>query len=185
MSNGISTRQNEESNIARLAAQRQLYRDVNRMEILNVVLTVAIPIGLSFVQDIVGWAKTAACIVSLVMLGLSFVIDSWQKEKKRLAATIQQEFDLDVFNMEWDRKLYGAQTNLNTAIAAASKESGIVYLCGMITDITQLLSVSGRRYSPILYVHIPVNQHWYRVPLLDITERRSRLSGGDGATCPD
>lgn len=121
MSNGISTRQNEESNIARLAAQRQLYRDVNRMEILNVVLTVAIPIGLSFVQDIVGWAKTAACIVSLVMLGLSFVIDSWQKEKKRLAATIQQEFDLDVFNMEWDRKLYGAQKNLNTAIAAASK----------------------------------------------------------------
>ena len=109
MSNGISARQNEESNIARLAAQRQLYRDVNRIEILNVVLTVAIPIGLSFVQDIVGWAKTATCIVSLVMLGLSFVIDTWQKEKKKLAATIQQEFDINVFNMEWDRKLYGAR----------------------------------------------------------------------------
>lgn len=122
MSNGISTRQNEESNIARLAAQRQLYRDVNRIEIFNVILTVAIPIGLSFVQDIFSWAKTTACIVSLAMLGLSFVIDTWQKEKKRLAATIQQEFDIDVFNMEWDRKLYGAHKNLNTEIAAASKK---------------------------------------------------------------
>lgn len=76
MSNGISTRQNEESNIARLAAQRQLYRDVNRIENLNVILTVVIPIGLSFVQDIFSWAKTIACTVSLVMLGLSFVMDN-------------------------------------------------------------------------------------------------------------
>ena len=122
MSNGISARQNEESNIARLAAQRQLYRDVSRIEILNVILTVVIPIGLSFVQDIADWAKMAACIVSLIMLVLSVVMDTWQKDKKILAATIQQEFDLNVFNMEWDRKLYGTHKYLNTEIATASKK---------------------------------------------------------------
>ena len=122
MSNGISARQNEKSNIARLAAQRQLYRDVNGIEIVNVILTVALPIGFSLIQDIAGWAKTASCIISLVMLGFSFVLDNWQRDKKILAATIQQEFDVHVFLMDWDQKLFGNRMNLNAEIAKASKK---------------------------------------------------------------
>lgn len=121
MSNGIAKRQNEESNIARLAAQRQLYRDVNGIEIVNVVLTVLIPIGFVIIQDLTGRGKTLACILSLVMLGFSFVLDNMQKERKKLAATIQQEFDIHVFSMKWDRKLFGRRENLSSEIASASK----------------------------------------------------------------
>ena len=122
MSNGINKRQNEDSNIARLAAQRQLYRNVNGIEIINVVLTIVIPISLSVVQDVAGWAKTAACLIALIMLSLSFAIDNWQKEKKNLAATIQQEFDIHVFSLEWDRKLFGVRNNINAEVAEASKK---------------------------------------------------------------
>lgn len=122
MSNGISSRQNEESNIARLAAQRQLYRDVNCIELFTVVLTVVVPIVFTLFQDITGKGKTIACIISLTMIGFSIFLDNLQKEKKILAATIQQEFDINVFSMEWDRKLFGIRKNLNSEIAAASKK---------------------------------------------------------------
>ena len=122
MSNGICERQNRKTNLTRLAAQRQLYRDINNTEVYNVILTVVIPIGLAIVQEFIGWVKTICCIVSLIMLVLSFVIDCWQKNKKILAATIQQEFDLDVFTMQWDCKLFGVRKNVNAEIAKSSKK---------------------------------------------------------------
>ncbi len=120
MSNGISARQNDESSITRLAAQRQLYRDVSRIEKINVIFIV-LPIVFSLIQDVAGWAKTASCIIALAILVFSFVLDNWQKDKKILAATIQQEFDVYVFFMDWDCKLFGIRKNLNAEIAKASK----------------------------------------------------------------
>ena len=122
MSNGIAERQNEESNITRLAAQRQLYRDVDIIELLNVVLTVVIPIILTTLQDIMGWGKTLACIIALVMLVLQFVLENYQKEKKKLAATIQQEFDISVYSIEWDDKLFGLRKDHSSKIATYSKK---------------------------------------------------------------
>lgn len=120
MSNGISTRQNEETNITKLAAQRQLYRDVCHIEILSLLLTVVVPMVFIVFHDITGKGKTEACILSLVMLVLSFFLDNMQKEKKKLAATIQQEFDIAVYSMDWDEKLFGTRKNFNSEIAKAS-----------------------------------------------------------------
>lgn len=122
MSNGIATRQNKEANIARLAAQRQLYRDVNSIEIANVILTVLIPAGFAILQDLTGKGKIVACILSFIMLVSSFMLDNWQKEKKKLAASIQQEFDICVYTMKWDSKLFGKRKNLDVEIAKASKK---------------------------------------------------------------
>lgn len=120
MSNGILARQNDESSITILAAQRQLYRDVDRIENFNLFFIV-LPIFFSLIQDIAGWAKTASCIIALVILVFSFILDNWQKDKKILAATIQQEFDVYVFCMDWDCKLFGIRKKLNAEIAKASK----------------------------------------------------------------
>ena len=122
MSNGIAERQNEESNITRLAAQRQLYRDVDNIELFNVVLTVVIPIFLTILQDIMGKGKTLSCIIALVMLVVQIILENYQKEKKKLAATIQQEFDILVFSMNWDDKLFGSRRDLSFKIATYSKK---------------------------------------------------------------
>ncbi len=49
MSNGIVIRQNEEKSIAMLAAQRQLYRNVKKFNILLVALSVWIPFILAII----------------------------------------------------------------------------------------------------------------------------------------
>lgn len=120
MSNGILARQNEESSITRLAAQRQLYREAYRIEKFNLFFIV-LPIFFSLIQDVVGWAKTASGLLALVVLFFLFLLDNWKKDKKILAATIQQEFDVYVFSMDWDCKLFGIRKNLNVEIAKASK----------------------------------------------------------------
>lgn len=47
MSNGIGERQNEENNIAYLAAQRQLYRDAKNWNRAVCVCSVILPFALS------------------------------------------------------------------------------------------------------------------------------------------
>lgn len=125
MSNTITKRQNSDTNIARLAAQRQLYRDEGNIEAVNAVLSVIMPLGFAVTQEIMTewtWAQTASCCLSIAMLVVSLALSSAGKKRKELAASIQQEFDIDVYQMPWDDKLFGARKNLNDEIAGASKK---------------------------------------------------------------
>lgn len=130
MSNGILERQNEENNILKLAAQRQLYSDIYLIGVVNIILTVIVPLTLSFVYSFVvdkssNFAivlNTVACCLSLLMVVIAPIIDLLKINKKVLAATIQQQFDVDVFMMNWDIKLFGKRKNLNSEIARSSKK---------------------------------------------------------------
>jgi len=125
MNNTITKRQNSDVNIARLAAQRQFYRDEGNIETINAIFSVIIPIALAVIQEVMTvwtWAKTASCCVSILMLGISIILSSAGKRRKKLAASIQQEFDIDVYQMPWDDKLFGERRNLNDEIADASKK---------------------------------------------------------------
>ena len=125
MSNGIAERQNSEKNITRLAAQRQLYRDVGIINGVNIILSVIIPIGLVVIQETAAdwtWAKPMLCVFSIVMLVVAETLSRRERQKKELAASIQQEFDVDVYQMPWDERLFGSRRNLNYEIAEASKK---------------------------------------------------------------
>lgn len=130
MSNGILERQNEENNILKLAAQRQLYSDIYLIGVVNIILTVIVPLTLSFVYSFVVdkssnlaiVLNTVACCLSLLMVVIAPIIDLLKINKKVLAATIQQQFDVDVFMMNWDIKLFGKRKNLNSEIARSSKK---------------------------------------------------------------
>lgn len=130
MSNGILERQNEENNILKLAAQRQLYSDIYLIGVVNIILTIIVPLTLSFVYSFVVdkssnlaiVLNTVACCLSLLMVVIAPIIDLLKINKKVLAATIQQQFDVDVFMMNWDIKLFGKRKNLNSEIARSSKK---------------------------------------------------------------
>lgn len=153
MSNGIAKRQNEELNIMKLAAQRQLYSDVSILEQRNLLFTVIIPTYLAFIiyiirlsdnidisswfepiankipfsfsietSDITNCINTLACFVSILAVIFANEINKSKKEKKFLAATIQQEFDVNVYSMKWDRKLFGERKDLSAEIAEASQK---------------------------------------------------------------
>lgn len=153
MSNGIAKRQNEELNIMKLAAQRQLYSEVSNLELFIVLFTVIIPAYLALVLciisraenlDISSWldlivdkipfnfcpdVSNISTVITAIACGLSIFalifkneINNSKKEKKILAATIQQEFDVNVYSMKWDRKLFGERKDLSAEIAEASQK---------------------------------------------------------------
>lgn len=125
MSNGIVTRQNEDNSIAILAAQRQLYRDAKKYNAVSVVLSVWIPFALAviiwFIQENTEW-RYASYILSMVSMVFSFVIDKYIEEKKQLAAFIQQKFDVYVYEMPWDKRIFGRDKNVDHEIAIHSKK---------------------------------------------------------------
>lgn len=120
MSNGINVRQNEPNSIAMLAAQRHLYSVVSRIDNLNFILSVFLPLIIAIIQGFGvpwNWIRFCSYGLSLLMLVLSLVIKNTCKRKKALAASIQLMFDTYVFQMPWDQKLFGKQKNFNAEIA--------------------------------------------------------------------
>lgn len=152
MSNGIIERQNNKKNLMRLAAQRQLYSEVSNLELRNGLFTVIIPAYLAFILYIIKLAENfdiswldvifdkipfgfypdmsnittvvtaIACGIPIFALIFENEINNSKKEKKILAATIQQEFDIDVYSMKWDKKLFGKPKDLISEIADASQK---------------------------------------------------------------
>lgn len=125
MSNGILTRQNEENSIAMLAAQRQLYRDAKWFNTLFIAFSVWIPFSLAvillIVPENVKW-QYASYIISIGSMAFSFVVDKWIDEKKELAAFIQQKFDVYVYLMPWNDRIFGQNRNVNHKIVENSKK---------------------------------------------------------------
>lgn len=125
MSNGIVKRQNENNSIAMLAAQRQLYRDAKKFNTLSVALSVWIPFALAvillFIPSNTEW-KYASYILSVVSMAFSFIIDKYIEEKKQLAAFIQQKFDVYVYGMPWDKRIFGKDKNIAHEVASHSKK---------------------------------------------------------------
>ena len=125
MSNGIASRQNEDNSIAMLAAQRQLYRDAKKCNTVLVALSVWIPFALSvillFIPENTEW-RYASYILSIVSMVFSFAIDKYIEQKKQLAAFIQQKLDVYVYEMPWDKRIFGRDKNVDHEIATHSKK---------------------------------------------------------------
>lgn len=117
MSNGIATRQNEDNSIAMLAAQRQLYRDAKKFNIVLVALSVIVLL----IPENKEW-KCISYILSIVSMIFSSVIDRYIEEKKQLAAFIQQKFDVYVYTMPWDKRIFGKDKNIDHEIVTYSKK---------------------------------------------------------------
>lgn len=125
MSNGINARQNEDNSISMLAAQRQLYRDAKCFDTLATAFSVWIPFSLAviilIVPENVAW-QYASYFISIGSMVFSFVIDKWIDGKKKLAAFIQQKFDVYVYSMPWNDRIFGQNRNVNHEIVANSRK---------------------------------------------------------------
>ena len=125
MSNGIAVRQNEEKAIVMLAAQRQLYNDAKTCRIILDALSVLVPVVMSLISVALleeSILKSVPYILSIVSMLFSFFADKHIADKKRLAAIIQQKFDIYVYNMSWNERLFGKDKNVIHEIIAYSKQ---------------------------------------------------------------
>lgn len=125
MSNGIARRQNEDKSIAKLAAQRQLYSNAKKISICKAAFSVWIPFVLAIVLSFVN--KESKCqyivhVLSILSLVVAFFVKNKIKECKNLAALIQQQFDIYVYNMPWDDRIFGENKELCYEIGCYSKK---------------------------------------------------------------
>jgi len=123
MSNGINIRQNEEKSIMYLAAQRQIYSEVKRKNILKGLCIVVFPLICSVLQTFIGNNAVLSVLPVLTMLlwFVSFLLNDYIKKEKETAAYIQQEFDMYVYQMPWDNRLFGEKRNIHIEIINKSK----------------------------------------------------------------
>ena len=125
MSNGIDIRQNEEKSIAMLAAQRQLYRDAKSFEWYSIIFSLIIPFLISiclifFKKNY--YLVSLSGIITIGSMVYDYVNNQTIKKLKYNAAYIQQEFDLHVFQMQWDKRLFGERINVDSKIARYSSK---------------------------------------------------------------
>ncbi|MDO5380215.1 MAG: S-4TM family putative pore-forming effector [Acidaminococcaceae bacterium] len=125
MDNEIFERQNNKKAIELLGAQRQLYNEVKRIEDLRIFFAVFFPMILAVIELFVINNQILSIIIyisSIVSMLIGLMVSSYIKNKKRLAAEIQQIFDVYVYQMPWDVKLFGRERDINYSIIEYSKK---------------------------------------------------------------
>ena len=122
----ISTRQNLEPNIQRLAAQRYLYSCAKRISAIQATLAGATPVlgavAIALCTEAQLWASLAGIIVALLN---RVCLDPWQDRFRKTAAQIQEDFDCKVLSLPWNKVLAGqrpAAEEIHEAVKKARPE---------------------------------------------------------------
>ncbi len=147
--NNIAFRQNEQKQLERLAAQREIYSFSKKLYQFQIILTVIIPISLFIISSI--W--NTLVVYSALFGILVFIVDGiflqpTIKKKKLKAAKIQELFDCDILDLEIsplparhlvDMESYHYTIDGNKATSLIS-QLGCSFKC----------QFCGGRYSPFL-----------------------------------
>ena len=124
ISNGIGKRQNEPANIARLTAADTLYGQAKRLNFLKFLFAVILPFLFScaetFCQNGGQFAAVLPYLLSIVSMLLSFLLKPTIERKITLAADIKQDYDVSVYQMPWNKDLFGEKRDLTREIAENS-----------------------------------------------------------------
>lgn len=96
----ILVKQNDERNLQRLSAQRELYTSAKRIQVIQILVTIFLPVGLSFLgirnpEIRIFGASFAVFIVLINMMILERII----KSRREKASKIQELFDCDVLEL--------------------------------------------------------------------------------------
>lgn len=123
MTNDINYKQNQEHSINMIAAFRQMYSGVKRLSLIQVALSVWVPVFLtlaililknSSITSTLGFGAIDISLyvsfygVVIVMADL-FIFTKFIEERKEIAAKIQERFDTKALGLAWNDTLVGAK----------------------------------------------------------------------------
>lgn len=120
----LQKRQNSTVNIKRLATQRRLYSKAKKINYFNFMITVFIPILILILPTIPDWSFFRIQVVTLIfhvytlaVILLQYWLTTYSSNLKKAAAHIQLEFDIDVFDLKWDKRFLGTNTDSSELVA--------------------------------------------------------------------
>jgi hypothetical protein len=120
--NDITSKQNSEKQLRRLAAQRQLYSTAKG--IFGVQLVLGGPIAVTCaitalaIPSVEGYVAVCGVVITLVDL---FWLEPWQKRLRERAARIQEIFDCDVLQLSWNDIKVGSKPDTELVKEQADK----------------------------------------------------------------
>lgn len=122
-SNDIITRQNEENSIMMLAAQRELYRKAKRTNNFYIFTSLVLPFLLLLLS--IKISKDFSYLnyfLVIINMGIAYYIDKIVINYKKSAAFIQQKFDIYVYGMKWNKRIFGEDKDISHLIVTNSKK---------------------------------------------------------------
>lgn len=115
MENNIVELENKQENIDKLKAAHHLYSIVGYISIASFFLCVIVPIFISVLRNFVDFQGIVLHVIvgySLIAVVLGIVFDFYAEKNKTLAAKIQQLFDCNILELEWNKYICGQRPSL-------------------------------------------------------------------------
>lgn len=149
MANSIIELQNEPGNIKKLKAMRHLYSKVDVLTNYYFIFCVLLPIVISFTKPFISSDAYEVLFHSMIAYNLlSLIVGLWLdciiKKKRVLAARIQQQFDCNVFGLQWNKYAFGTQPSLediNSNAKSSKDESFINWYDREVDAVDRMIAV--------------------------------------------
>ncbi|MFN8211181.1 MAG: S-4TM family putative pore-forming effector [Bacteroidales bacterium] len=116
--------QNTEKNIRLLSSQRYFYSQAKKIRILKLFCVVVLVIISPIVLLIFPLAKDTLCFIGAFGIILTFIIDFIENSNIKRAANIQEQFDTEVFGLDWNAILLGKKEPIEIIIDGDKKFKG-------------------------------------------------------------
>lgn len=149
MANNIVELQNRPENIKMLKAMRHLYSKVGNLTMSYFIFCVLVPIVISFAKPFISSDDYQVLFHSMIAYNLlSLIVGLWLeckiKKERVLAAKIQQQFDCNVFELQWNKYTFGAQPSLediHSNIKSSNDEDFINWYDREVDTVDRMLAV--------------------------------------------
>lgn len=149
MANNIVELQNKPENIKMLKAMRHLYSKVGVLTNYYFIFCVLVPIVISFAKPFISSDDYQVLFHSMIAYNLlSLIVGLWLeckiKKERVLAAKIQQQFDCNVFELQWNKYTFGTQPSLediNSNVKSSNDEDFINWYDRKVDTVDRMLAV--------------------------------------------
>ena len=116
--------QNSEKNIRLLSSQRYYYTLAKKNRILKLFCTTVLVVFSPLILLLFPSAKDTLCFVGAIGIILTFIIDFFENSNIKRAANIQEQYDTELFGMDWNEILLGAKESIEIIITGDKKFNG-------------------------------------------------------------
>ncbi len=121
----ITSFQNNKESVALIAAQRNLYAEAKKLRTIRLLVSfglaiVVAPITIILFPDY----KVEVGVLSSIWIIVMFLLNHFENRKIKYAATVQEQFDITVFSIDWNNFLVGNKISPEIIANAARKHKG-------------------------------------------------------------
>lgn len=108
----ITERQLHPTMLGLLRARTLVYRRAKRCQALILVLNLLLPVASAFAAALMPDARPAIAVVAL-LLGVfdATTIDAWLKARLKVGAKLQEQFDCEVLDIDWNEFVAGTKVD--------------------------------------------------------------------------